>query len=222
VIPLPRPCLCLVTDRRAVNPDARTVRDEVLALEAFLDEAIDAGIDLIQIRERSLQATLLHGLVVRTVARARQTTTRVLVNDRADVAVAAGAHGVHLRGDGPPSARVRELVGTAVLIGRSIHDPAESPDEADYFVFGTVFRTGSKPADAPVAGLDALAEAARRSAAPVLAIGGMTPARASVCRQAGAAGVAAIGVFLPPGRRDHALGPAAAVAAFRAAWSPSS
>jgi len=219
VISLPRPCLCLVTDRRAVNPDARTVREEVLALEAFLDEAIDAGIDLIQVRERNLETAVLHGMVIRTVARASQTTTRVLVNDRADVAAAAGAHGVHLRGDAPPGARVRELVGTSALIGRSIHDPAESADDADYFVFGTVFRTGSKPSDAPVAGLDALAAAARRSLAPVLAIGGMTPDRAPACRQAGAAGVAAIGVFLPPGRTKHALGPAAGVAALRAAWN---
>ena len=219
MIGLPRPCLCLVTDRRAVNPDARTVRDEVAALEALLDEAIDAGIDLIQIRERDLEASLLHELVVRTVACARATTTRVVVNDRADVAVAAGAHGVHLRGDGPPSARVRELVGTAVLIGRSIHDPAETTDAADYFLFGTVFRTGSKPADAPVAGLEALAAAARQSTAPVLAIGGVTPDRAAVCRQAGAAGVAAIGIFLPPGRSGNALGPAAAINALRTAWN---
>ena len=219
MIALPRPCLCLVTDRRAVNPDARTVRDELLALESLLDDAIDAGIDLIQIRERGLEAVLLRDLVVRTVARAKLTTTRVLVNDRADMAVAAGAHGVHVRGDGPPGVSVRELVGTAMLIGRSIHDPAETADDADYFVFGTVFRTASKPADAPVAGLDALAEAVRRSTAPVLAIGGVTPDRAPACRQAGAAGVAAIGVFLPFGRSASALGPGAAVAAFRAAWN---
>ena len=219
MIELPRPCLCLVTDRRSVDPGARTVRDEVLALEAVLDEAIEAGIDLIQIRERGLDAALLHGLVVRTVARTRHTTTRVLVNDRADVAVASGAHGVHLRGDGPSSARVRGLVGPERLIGRSIHDPAETADDADYFVFGTVFRTASKPADAPVAGLDLLAEVARRSRAPVLAIGGVTPDRVPACRDAGAAGVAAIAVFLPPGRSNQALGPAAAVSAFRAAWT---
>ena len=195
------------------------MRDEIAALEAFLDEAIQAGVDLIQVRERDLDANLLCGLVVRTIARATRTTTRVLVNDRADVAVAAAAHGVHLRGDGAPSARVRELVGSRVLIGRSIHDPAETTDAADFFVFGTVFRTESKSADARVAGLDALAEAARRSTAPVLAIGGVTPALAASCRTAGAAGVAAIGIFLPPGRSSNALGPAAAVTALRAAWN---
>ena len=215
----PRPCLCLVTDRRAVNPAARTAREEVASLEAFLAEAIDAGIDIIQIRERSLDAGQLYDLVLRTIARARSTRTRVMVNDRADVALAAGADGVHLRGDGPPSARVRELRGPGFLIGRSIHDPAETADEADLFVFGTLFRTASKPADVQVAGLDVLAEAARRSTAPVLAIGGITPERARECREAGAAGVAAISIFLPPGRSPHAIGPSAAVSALRAAWA---
>jgi len=114
---------------------------------------------------------------------------------------------------------MRGLVGPERLVGRSIHDPAETADEADYFVFGTVFRTASKPADAPVAGLDLLAEVARRSRAPVLAIGGVTPDLAPACRQAGAAGIAAIAVFLPPGRSKQALGPSAAVSAFRAAWT---
>ena len=217
----PRPCLCLVTDRRAVHPEARTARDEVVALEAFLDEAIEAGIDLIQIRERDLDAAVLHDLLVRMMARATSTATRVLVNDRADVAVTAAAHGVHLRGDGPASAQVRELVGPRCLIGRSIHDPAETADAADFFVFGTVFRTSSKPADAPVAGLGALAEATRRSVAPVLAIGGVTPERARGCREAGASGVAAISIFLPAGHSEHALGPAGAVSALRAAWTSS-
>jgi thiamine-phosphate pyrophosphorylase len=219
VIRLPRPCLCLVTDRRSLKPDARTVRDEIAALEALLDEAIDAGIDLIQIRERDLDAALLRDLAVRTIARTRQNATRVLVNDRADVAVAACANGVHLRGDGAASSRVRELVGPDALIGRSIHDSAETIDAADFFLFGTVFPTGSKPADIPVAGPDGLAAAARQSTVPVLAIGGVTPARARACRQAGAAGIAAIGIFLPPGRATHALGPAAAITALRTAWN---
>jgi thiamine-phosphate pyrophosphorylase len=113
---------------------------------------------------------------------------------------------------------VRELGVPKLLIGRSIHDSSEAADAADFFVFGTVFTTSSKPADAPVAGLDALAAAARRSVVPVLAIGGVTPHRARTCREAGAAGVAAIGIFLPVGRSKNALGPYAAVSALRTAW----
>jgi thiamine-phosphate pyrophosphorylase len=214
VIALPRPCICLVTNRRALCPDARTEREELLQLGGFLDEAIAAGIDMIQIRERDLSAKGLRDLVKRLVSRNVPASTKVFVNDRVDVAVAAGAHGVHLRGDGPPVARVRELLGPEVLVGRSIHSADEVRDDVDVLVFGTVFPSGPKP----LVGVDRLADAARRAAVPVLAIGGVTPERAAVCRAAGAAGVAAIGAFLPPGRSPTSLGPAAAVVAFRSGW----
>jgi thiamine-phosphate pyrophosphorylase len=180
-----------------------------------LDEAIAAGVDMIQIRERDVSTAGLRGLVKRVVSRTNRVSTEVFVNDRADIAVAAGAQGVHLRGDGPPTARVRELLGPKVLVGRSIHSADEVEDGADVFVFGTVFASGLKP----VGGLDRLAEAASRTAVPVLAIGGVTPERASDCRAAGAAGIAAIGAFLPPGCSRSSLGPSAAVAAFRSRWA---
>jgi thiamine-phosphate pyrophosphorylase len=218
-VTLPSPCICLVTDRLAVTPDARTRRGEIAGLERQLDEAIAAGVDLIQIRERDLDAATLRALATRVVARAAA-ATRVVVNDRADVARAAGAAGVHLRGTGPPIARVRAIGPGGWLVGRSVHtaDEARLAADADYLLFGTVFASRSKPADAPVAGVGGLRAAAAASAAPVLAIGGLTPARVAVCRQAGAAGVAAVGVFLPPGRTPDALGPGAAAAALRRAW----
>jgi thiamine-phosphate pyrophosphorylase len=218
VIVLPRPCLCLVTDRRAVAPAARSLRLELLGLQVQLDEAIDAGIDLIQIRERDLDAATLVTLVTGLVRRA-PTGVRIVINDRADVAVAAGAAGVHLRADGPPMARVRSLGPAGWLVGRSIHDADEADaSDADYLIFGTVFGTRSKPAGSPVAGLEALRHACGRTSVPVLAIGGITPARAGTCRATGAAGLAAIGAFLPPGSTPDALGPAVAVRAFREAW----
>jgi thiamine-phosphate diphosphorylase len=218
VIALPRPCVCLVTNRRALHPDARTEREELAALERQLDEAMDAGIDLIQVRERDLDARVLQSVVVRLVARARGLPTKVLVNDRADVAIAADAGGVHVRADGPPARVVRELAGARMLIGRSAHSLGELDPDADYQVFGTVFPSGSKPAGVPVAGTRALADAVRASASPVLAIGGVTPENVGACRAAGAAGVAAIGVFLPPGRAPGALGPRVALTAIRARW----
>jgi len=219
VIVLPRPCLCLVTDRRAAAPAARSLRLELLGLQAQLDEALDAGIDLIQIRERDLDAATLVTLVTGLVRRA-PAGVRIVVNDRADVAVAAGAAGVHLRADGPPVTRARSLGPAGWLVGRSIHDAgAAEASDADYLIFGTVFGTRSKPAGSPVAGVEALGGACARTSVPVLAIGGLTPARASVCRAAGAAGIAAIGAFLPPGSLPDALGPADAIRAFRAAWN---
>jgi len=220
VAQLSRPIVYLVTDRRLLSPEARTDRDSVRALEHFLDEAIDAGVDVVQIRERDLDAGPLRDLTRAIERRAQGSPTRVVVNDRADVARVAGAGGVHLRADGPPVARVRALGPAAWIVGRSTHSLAEARAhaDADYLLFGTVFPSASKPAGAPVAGLGALSEVAAAVARPVIAIGGIDPARARACAAAGAAGVAGIGVFLPEGRAPGSLGPARAAVALRAAF----
>lgn len=217
---LPRPCVCLVTDRRQVAPDARTRLDEVRALDRWLDEALGV-VDLIQIRERDLDGGEYCALSARVAARAKGTRTAVVVNDRADVARAAGADGVHARADGPPLDRLRAFAPPGWLIGRSVHDLAGVRAEAaaDYLLFGTAFPSRSKGAGRPTQGLARLAEAAGATETPVLAIGGITPARAAECRAAGAAGVAAIGVFLPPGRTPEALGITGAAAALREAFA---
>jgi thiamine-phosphate pyrophosphorylase len=90
---------------------------------------------------------------------------------------------------------------------------------AEYLIFGTVFGTRSKPAGSPVAGVEALRAACAGTSIPVLAIGGITPARAAACRDAGAVGLTAIGAFLPRGATPDALGPAEAIRAFRDAWT---
>ena len=217
---LPRPALCLVTDRRAVDPDARTLAAQLIALERQLDEALQVGIDLIQLREGDLSARDLLDLAERVAARARQTGTRVLVNDRADVAFSIDDVGLHLKSDGPAAASVRALAGIGRLIGRSAHDPIDFPlsDGADFLIFGTVFQSASKPPGTVPAGVDALRRACTTATMPVLAIGGVAPDRAGECRHAGAAGMAAIGIFLPPGRAPGALGPRAATVALRDAW----
>ncbi len=192
------------------------MRDALRRLERFLDEALDAPIDLIQIRERDLDARPMIGLVRRLVRRAEGRPCRIVVNDRVDVALAAGAHGVHLPGHGLPIGRVRPLV-PGRLIGRSVHagDRVGGPDEADYLVFGTVAPTASK-AGTPIAGLAGLrAAVAAAGDVPVLAIGGMSPVLARSCAEAGAAGVAAIGLFLPPDGVSGAMGVGRAARALR-------
>lgn len=217
----PQPCVYLVTDRQRLSPDARTVADELHALESFLDDAIEAGVDAIQVRERDLTAAALCAVAGRVGRRARG-RARVLVNDRVDVALAAGVDGVHLRADSLPTHEARSLGPPGWIVGRSVHTPEEAGGEldADYVLFGSVFAGGSKPAGSPVAGLARLREAAAACHGPVIAIGGITPARAAEARAAGAAGVAAIGVFLPPGRAPGALGVRDAVRALRAALQP--
>jgi thiamine-phosphate diphosphorylase len=209
----------LVTARTLLSPDARTVREEILALERWLDEAIVAGVDLVQVRERDLDVEILTGLVSRLVVRAQPTPTRIVVNEHAQVAIAAGADGVHLRADGPPTDRARTLRDAPWIVGRSVHpgDDLAAHRQADYLLFGTVFGGGSKPAAVPIAGLAALREAVAATTVPVVAIGGITPERARACVAAGAAGVAAISLYLPEGRAATALGPARAVQALRAA-----
>ncbi len=220
MIALPTPCVYLVTDRHRLSPTARTVDEEIRALEAFLDQAVEAAADVIQIREPDLEARRLRALAARVGARARG-RSRVLVNDRVDVALAAGVDGVHLRADSAPTADARRLGPAGWIVGRSVHAPDEAGGELDatYVLFGAVFPTRSKP-DRPAAGLDRLRDAVAASHRPVLAIGGMTPERAAAARAVGAAGVAAIGVFLPPRLAPGALGPADAVRALRAAMQP--
>jgi len=188
------------------------VRAELLALQAQLDDAMGAGIDLIQIRERDLDAATLLAFAAEVVRRA-PATARIVVNDRADVAVASGAAGVHVRSDGPPAARVRSLGPPGWLVGRSVHaaNEAAAASDADYLIFGTVFPSTSKPAQTVVAGLEGLRAACAAASTPVLAIGGIARGRVADCRRAGASGVAAIGAFLGE--------PAAAIAAMRAEWT---
>jgi thiamine-phosphate pyrophosphorylase len=183
----------MVTDRAAGGERA---------LLALIGTAARAGVDLIQIRERDLDAGALAGLTRDAIDAVSGTAARIVVNDRLDVALAAGAAGVHLRGDGLPAARARTIVPEGFLIGRSVHseDEAariEAAGGCDYLMFGTVFPSASKPADHRAAGLDALTRVCARVRIPVIAIGGITVSVAGDVRRAGAAGVAAIGAFTP-------------------------
>lgn len=206
--------LTLVTDSRRACPDARTDHDLVTGVRRWLAEAIDAGTDIIQLRERGLSAATLCDLARGVVADTRGTATRVLINDRADVAAIAGADGVHLRDDGWPAARVRALSRSEWVLGRSVHT-VERPgaEGVDYLLVGAVFVSGSKP----VRGLDTVRAVAAASDAPVVAIGGITVDNAAACVAAGASGLAAITLFLPIGRADGALGPRRAIRELRAA-----
>jgi thiamine-phosphate pyrophosphorylase len=127
------------------------------------------------------------------------TESSLVVNDRVDVALAAGAHGVHLPERALPPDRVRGLLPRPALVGTSIHAPAPELDggSVDYAVFGTVYGTSSKAPELPVAGPEGLRRVVERSVVPVLAIGGVTMGRMAEIAAAGAAGFAAIELFLP-------------------------
>jgi thiamine-phosphate pyrophosphorylase len=159
---------------------------------------VAAGVDLIQIREKDLATRPLLELAEAAVARARGTATRILVNDRLDVALAARADGVHLPGHGFPVAEVRRVY-LELLIGASCHSldelHAAENGGADFAVFGPVLAPLSKAAERPALGVGKLAEAVRAVKIPVLALGGITVENAAECLRAGAAGLAAITLF---------------------------
>ena len=162
--------------------------------------AVDAEVPLFQIREKLLPARVLYEVVVRAVSITRGSKTRLLVNDRADVARAAGADGVHLTAHSLPAAVVRDICGPEFLIGVSTHSLGEAQaaraSGADFVVFGPVFETESKRAFGPPQGLAKLREVTRELGDfPVLAIGGITLENAAESFDAGARGIAGISLF---------------------------
>ena len=188
--------LCFITNRRLYAGDDRVALDLLLAAIAA---AANAGVDLIQIREHDLNDRQLLRLVDAALGRCSGTATRVLVNDRADIAIAAGAHGVHLRGDSFAAPRVRALA-PSMIIGRSVHTiteavAAETEGGCDYLIAGTVFATPSKPHSHPLLGIDGLRRLCAAVTLPVFAVGGMTIDCAGEVADAGATGIAGMRLF---------------------------
>lgn len=192
--------LHLVTDRRRLAP-GRSDADAVACLVEQAGYAVAAGIDVIQLRERDLDSRRLVQLTSTLVALSRGSTTRIVVNERLDVALAAGADGVHLRGDSLAAATVRELAPPGFLVGRSVRSIEETrhAGPVDYLIAGTIFPSGSKPPEHPLLGLDGLAAIVTASLVPVLGIGGIGADRLQDLHSTGAAGVAAIGAFMGTG-----------------------
>jgi len=188
---LPQYIRCAITDRRQLPPGTALL--DVIARHLAL------GIEWIQIREKDLSARDLFDLVQYAVALPSPSGSRILVNTRADIALAAGASGVHLPAGSPPAKYWRVLTPPGFLIGVSCHTVDEvraAEDEAaDYALFGPVFTPRSKTSGLPPLGLDALASAACAVRIPVLALGGITNANTKECLAAGAAGIAAISLY---------------------------
>ncbi len=191
--------ICLVTPGAAGAPLSATLAQRVAALDALIRDAVGAGIDAVQIREPDLTARLLAEVVDAAVGASRGSPTRILVNDRVDVALAAGADGVHLGARSVGAARVREIAPAGFLIGRSIHTVDEARAAAagpvDYLVAGTVFASASKLGETRLLGARGLAEIVGAVSVPVLAIGGVDLDKMPSVARAGASGFAAIGLF---------------------------
>jgi thiamine-phosphate pyrophosphorylase len=212
------PLICYVTDRRSlVATETRKV------LLQRIEDVAAAGVDWIQIREKDLSGIEYSLLALEAIqhaadsatrtapsvvppsrARASAAGSRILVNDRLDVALAVQAGGVHLGEKSLPPQEARQLVTSLhreenFLIGVSCHSleaaKAAECGGADYLFFGPVFATPAKTAYGAPQGLDRLAEVCRAVSLPVLAIGGITLDNGAACFSAGASGIAAIRLF---------------------------
>ena len=182
--------------RRYYITDRRTCPGDVLDC---IEANASRGCTWIQIREKDLATRDLLELVRSAVARATQHGTAILVNGRADVALAAGASGIHLPASAPAPSALRAMLPPGFLIAVSTHTVSEvlraEREGADFAVFGPVFPTQSKPGLEPNPGLSGLREACAAVCMPVAALGGVTPERERACGAAGAAAIAGISMF---------------------------
>ena len=185
-----RPVYYYITDRSQLSSRS---------LAASIRRALDWGVDCIQIREKDLSERALYDLTRRVVSMARGTGCKILVNGRADVALAAGADGLHLPSSGLRIRDVRAWSPARFYIGISAHTMREIRDAcaegADYILLGHVFPTASKEALGPDLGLKFLRKACSASTVPILGLGGMSPESIESVLEAGAAGIAGISLF---------------------------
>ena len=205
---LARPILCYVTDRRSLP--LSTSSDAHKLLIDSVARAAAAGTDWVQLREKDYSGKEWEELVRESLRRITHAgaTTRIIVNDRLDVALACGAGGVHLSENGIPVAEACRLSDEFFaangkqrdfLVGVSCHSLGAALGAAragsDYIYFSPIFFTPSKANYGPPQGLEKLAVVCKAVPIPVLAIGGICAENAADCFRAGAAGVAAIRMF---------------------------
>lgn len=193
--------LYFVTDRRQTA--GRPLSDVVHA-------ALDGGVRAVQLREKDLEGGELYRLAGRLRDLTARYAARLLINDRLDVALAAGADGVHLGQTSLPVSTARQLLGPDKLIGVSTHSPDEitAAQGADFVVFGPVYFTPSKAGYGQPQGVARLRQAVRHSPVPVFAIGGIQADRIAAVRSAGGHGVAlisALSAAAEPSRAAHEL-----------------
>ena len=195
---LPSAPLTYLITRGEATPAA--FRDNKSEIFETVRSAVDDGVSMIQIREKNLPARLLFELAVDAATITKGSNTKLLINDRPDIAVAARADGVHLPSDSLPVDVIRAKFPRIFIIGVSTHSIDEVRHAqmygADFAVFGPVFET---PGKGPAAGLEELREVVSAAAAfPIIALGGIDESNFRAALKNGAAGIAAIRALNDP------------------------
>lgn len=199
-----KPVIYLITSGET-TPQTTPGDKDFSRLLKLVAAAVAAHVNLVQLREKNLSALVLYDLTLQAAEITRGSDTRLLINDRADVARSAGAAGVHLTAGSMDPSVIRRTFGDDFLIGASTHSleqaRAARDAGADFAVFGPVFETASKRVYGEPLGLEKLEQVASTLMEfPVLALGGVTLDNAAGCFRAGASGVAAIRLMNDP---DH-------------------
>jgi len=176
----------LITSRKQCHPRP---------LSRVVEQACREGIKAVQLREKDLRGRALLALARELRAITRRWEAKLFINDRADIALAVGADGVHCRETSMSPKSIKQL-GPSLTIGSSVHSPAAARraelEGADFLLFGPVFYTASKAAYGSPQGLASLRKVVESANIPVYAVGGITAKRALKCRRAGAYGAAGI------------------------------
>ena len=186
---VPQPCLCLVTDRTVGDPNSLVER---------VAAAVSGGVDMVQLREKDLPGGSLLELAG-AIKDAVGDRALLLVNERVDVALAAGVSGVQLGEEALSVDAARKILGQDSLVGRSVHSTTGADlavaQGADFLVVGTMYSTVSHPGAAP-SGPGLVESISQRCQAPLIGIGGINERNLSEVLRAGAAGVAVISSIL--------------------------
>ena len=195
--PVP-PIIYLITSG-ATNVRTTPSSKEFIDVLNVVTAAVAAKVSLIQLREKRLSARVLFDLTVQAAQITRESETGLIVNDRADIARAAGADGVHLSTNSLEAKVIRRTFGPKFLLGVSTHSLEEASaarDHADFAVFGPVFETESKALYGAPQGVAKLAEVASELAPfPIIALGGVGLGNLAECYKAGVSGIAGISIF---------------------------
>ena len=196
-IALPQPLLCLVTDRTLGQRAGRAGSDDAAIVERIA-AAVAGGVDMVQLREKDLPGGRLLELA-NQISSATDGRSLLMVNERADVALAAEAAGVQLGEEGLPVSAAKQILGPGRLVGRSVHSVEGAVEAAghgaDLLVVGTMYATRSHPGAAAI-GPGLVREIAKKCNAPMIGIGGINTGNLGEVLQAGACGVAVISSIL--------------------------